>query len=79
MRMVACSGNRSGWGNLTRLAVVKKSIKRDYTDEVAHNKQRKCPPHLVGRVVISGDGDHGDAGLAGADHPRHEIEARPAG
>ena len=27
--------------------------------------------------MISGDGDHGDAGLAEADHLRHEIQARP--
>ena len=40
-------------------------------------RKRQCPRHLVGRVVISGDGDHGDAGLAEADHLRHEIQARP--
>ena len=40
-------------------------------------RKRQRPRHFVGRVVISGDGDHGDAGLAEADHLRHEVEARP--
>ena len=40
-------------------------------------RKRQRPSHFVGGIVISGNGDYGDAGLAEADHLRHEIEARP--
>ena len=38
--------------------------------------QRQSPGHLVGRVVVAGDEEDGDAGLAQPDHLRDEEQAR---